>query len=587
MKPELKYNMNFSVCLIAKNEETTLPRMIGSLKDFQSRGGEILVLDTGSTDKTAQVARGLGCIVHEVGDKFRIQIDKKLANKINKHFIVEKEGNVVNEGESLFDFASARNYIADFATNDMIATPDCDEIFTKFDLDKVQEVIKNGAEQLEYEFVFSHDAFGNPVTKFRHCKFYNRKRMKWVGVVHEVLQGDAIRMYLGEDLIKLEHYQNEKTNRSGYLKGLAVDCFQNPDNDRNSHYFAREMMYHGKNKSAIKEFERHIAMNGWQSERAQSQLYVGDCYKAMKNYDEMGKWYMKSFDTEARREPMMRMAEYYFGKQMHKHVIAYAEAALTVTQLPFYSNYQPYYENIPHELLYISYWWAENRIKSKEHYFKALAFCPEHPKYKHDGMFYLPMITFVIPTLGRPEGLKRCIDSIKALDYPQDLIEIIVKEDSFENRTGVPKLLKQGVAESKGEWIVLASNDLEFTPNSIRIALLSAPDGFISFNTGDLYPDESNQCEHFMIRKDIIKKIGDIFDTDFFHCGCDNLLWAKMKKLGIAKRCEKAIVTHYHFAQSGRANVDFQKLVSDPIYELAYSHIEEDRTLLKKKLAEL
>ena len=579
--------MNFSVCLIAKNEELTLPRMIGSLKEFQSRGGEILVLDTGSTDKTAEVARGLGCIVYEVGDKFRIKINKKLAYDINKKFIIGGEGDVVKEGESLFDFAGARNFIADFAKNDMIATPDCDEIFTKFDLDKVQEVIKNGAEQLEYEFVFSHDAFGNPVTKFRHCKFYNRRKMKWVGVVHEVLQGEAIRMYLGEDIIKLEHYQNEKTNRTGYLKGLAIDCFQNPNNDRNSHYFAREMMYYGKNKSAIKEFERHVAMNGWQSEKSQSQLYIGDCYRNMKNYDEMAKWYVKSFDTEARREPMMRLAEYYFGKQMHKQVIAYAEAALTVTQLPFYSNYQPYYENIPHELLYISYWWAGDRIKSREHYLKALAFCPDHPKYKYDGMFYLPMITFVIPTLGRPEGLKRCVDSIKALDYPQNLIEIIVKEDSFENRVGVPKLLKQGVAESKGEWIVSASNDTEFTPKSIIEALLSAPDGFVSFNTGDLYPDESNQCEHFMIRKDIIAKIGEIFDTDFFHCGCDNLLWAKMKKLGIAKRCEKAIVKHYHFAQTGRANVDFKKLVSDPVYELAYSHIEEDRALLKKKLAEL
>lgn len=380
--------MNFDVCLIARNEALTLPRLVGSLKEFQARGGNIYVLDTGSTDNTIEVAKGLGCKVEAVGDKFRIKIDKELADKINTKFVVEGESPVVKEGESLFDFASARNYIADFATNDMIATPDCDEIYTKLDLDRIQAEIDKGAEQFEYQFVFSHDGLGNPVIKFMHSKFYNRKKMKWVGVIHEVLSGPAKRVYLDESIIKLEHYQNEKTNRSGYLKGLAIDCFNNPTNDRNSHYFAREMMYHGMNKSAIKEFKNHIAMNCWPTEAAQSMMYVGDCYGALGDTDEMLKWYVKSVEKEARREPLMRLAEYYFRKNMHPQVIVYAEAALAIKQVPFYSNHQPYYENVPHDLLYISYWWFGDKVKSKEHYLKALAFCPKNPKYIADGKFY-------------------------------------------------------------------------------------------------------------------------------------------------------------------------------------------------------
>ena len=118
----------FSVCLIARNEEITLPRLVGSLSEFLKRGGKIHVLDTGSTDKTAEVARKLGCNVIEVGGKFRIKIDKELADKVNSKFVVEGEAPVVKEGESLFDFASARNYIAEFADTDVISTPDCDEI---------------------------------------------------------------------------------------------------------------------------------------------------------------------------------------------------------------------------------------------------------------------------------------------------------------------------------------------------------------------------------------------------------------------------------------------------------------------------
>ena len=948
--------MNFSICLIARNEALTLPRMVGSLKEFQERGGEVWVLDTGSTDNTVEVAKSLGCKVEAVGDKFRIQIDQELADKINDKFIVNKESPVVMPGDSLFDFASARNYIADFASNDMIATPDCDEIFTKFDIDKLEEVIRNGAEQLEYEFVFSHDHLGNPVIKFRHCKFYNRKKLKWTGVVHEVLTGSAQMQYLGEDIIKLEHYQNEKTNRSGYLKGLAVDCYNNPDNDRNSHYFAREMFYLGRYHSAIKEFINHISMNRWPTEAAQSMLYVGDAYKALGIFDEALKWYAKSIEKEARREPLMRLAEYYFSKNMHAQVILYCEAALSITQLPFYSNHQPYYEHIPHELLYVSYWWAGNKQKSKEHYYKALKYNPKNPKYISDGKFYeedklttytnninnninftfvkrgdgelacmngevgvncdghkysselseklkesfeflkdkadivewndqknynvllhrkdndlnklkdfwmtiknsprnkffvgpyrlleaaamidaviipipelncfdflktnpvptpedndiwifccgmpakwliaeqikrnhnitcidagssfdpifvgqtrteqasteylkriyarrpfptqeelnvifsipqsshpeklyklnrieesdkviydlgcstfktldraigidieskkgvdivhtvddLPMIdsnsadvllashilehiedttktlkewarilkpdgkliiilpddaeidtmhpmlsggchkqtftretladivktipnleveyletvmkgwsfggilrkrgstspkmTFVIPTLGREEGLKRCLESIKKLNYPPDRIEVIVKQDSFENRIGVPKLLKQGVEESTGDWIVFASNDTEFTPESINEALKVGEDGYVAFNTGEVYQDQGNINEHFMIRKDIIQKIGEVFDTDFHHVGVDNLLWAKMKKLGIAKRCDKAVVKHYHFSKGAEY---------DKVYSLGWEMVESDRDLLKLKLLNL
>jgi glycosyltransferase involved in cell wall biosynthesis len=384
-------NMNkpkFSIVLICRNEEHTIPKMMESLKEFQERGGEVCLMDTGSTDNSIEVATKLGCKVNAVGDKFRIKIDKELADKINAKFIVDGEPQVVRECDSLFDFASARNHSVTFASNDMIATMDCDEVYTKLDIDKLNKVIEDGFDELEYNFVFSHDHLGNPVIKFRQSKFYDRRKIKWVGVIHEVLQGPANHIYLDEDVLKLEHFQNEKTNRTGYLKGLALDCFNNPENDRNSHYFAREMMYCGRFKSAIKEFKNHISMNRWQTEAAQSMLHIGDCYRSMGDFDNMLLWYVKSFEKEARREPMMRIAEHYYTKGMYPQTIAYCETALTVTQLPFYSNHQPYYENIPHEFLYTAYWWTGKKEESKKHWEKAIAFCPTNPKYIADKQFY-------------------------------------------------------------------------------------------------------------------------------------------------------------------------------------------------------
>ena len=143
----------------------------------------------------------------------------------------------------------------------------------------------------------------------------------------------------------------------------------------------------------------------------------------------------------------------------------------------------------------------------------------------------------------------------------------------------MPKLLKQGVEESTGEWVVYASNDTEFTPDSIIEALAVGEKGFVAFNTGPLYPDKGNRNEHFMIRKDIIKKIGEVFCTDFHHVGCDNYLSAQMDKLGIFVRAEKAVVLHKHFSQTGAE--------MDEVYKLAYSTVEQDRALLKTKLEQL
>lgn len=578
--------MNFSICLIAKNEAETLPRMIASLKEYQERGGEIWVLDTGSTDGTAQIARDLGCKVEEVGEKFITTIDEELCKKLNDHFIVEGEKPIVEVGQKLFDYAGARNYIANFAENDMIATPDCDEIYTKFDIDKIQEVIASGVEQLEYNFVFSHDQFGNEVIKFMHSKFYNRKKLKWVGVVHEVLSGSARRQFLGEDIIKLEHYQNEKTNRTGYLRGLALDCYLNPDNDRNSHYLGRELLWTGRPKSAIRELTRHIAMDKWPTERAQSMIFIGEAYRMLGDKKMAISYWNDSFQLEPkRRESIIRLATHFFQEGDPQKVACYCAMALEIPEVGFYANDLSHYTNYPHELMYWAKWAMGDREGSKIHWQKAFNYQPHNAKYLFDARWYenLPKISIVIPTLGRPEGLKRCLDSIEKLNYPKELVETIVIED--EPRLGVPARVKEGVEKSTGSWVVYGSNDMEFHPNCLIEAYFTnkkTGKRLVAFNAGPLLPDGGNRCEHFMIEKSLIPLLdkGEVFSTDFWHVGCDNWLSAQADKLGEFVRSEDAKINHYHFSKGA----DF-----DETYQLAWKEemVSKDRQTLSDKLAKL
>lgn len=275
----------FSIVLICRNEAKTIPRMYASLKEFVARGGDVNICDTGSTDGSPDIARSLGIRVKEVGDKYRHTIDADLAARITERFQAAGEAPPVFAGETYFDFASARNDAASMADCDFVSTMDCDEVMTVLDIDKIDHLIASDPilAHFEYNFIFNHDQFGNPLVKFIQSKFYNRTRMEWRGIIHELVtptRGGS-RCLLGEDTFLLEHFQNQETNRSGYLRGLAVDCFDHPNSDRNSHYFARELWWTGRPFSAAKEFKRHVEMDTWPAERAESLLFMADIAGAM------------------------------------------------------------------------------------------------------------------------------------------------------------------------------------------------------------------------------------------------------------------------------------------------------------------
>lgn len=379
----------WSFVLIAKNEAQTIPRFMNSIKEFTARGGQTVIVDTGSTDGTPEVARSLGCIVHEEGTRFMLTLDEELCKAMNERFIVDGEPPAVTPGTKLFNYAAARNVAASHSPTDVVAMPDCDEVWTRLNIDVVNAAIRNGIERFEYNFVFSHDQYGNEVVKFLHSKFYDRRKVHWEGIVHEVLMGDSKTQFFDEQFMKLEHFQNPATNRGGYLPGLALDCFQNPEKDRNSHYFGRELMFTNRFKSAIKELERHVLMDKWLPEKAQSVIYIGDCWFYLGDVQKSLEHYFKAYVLDgSRREALLRIANLYFKRNDYQRTAAFAAASLTIPWNGFYSNLMSDYTFEPHQLLYWALWWLGDRTGSKEHWEKAFNYSPFNPKYIGDGQFY-------------------------------------------------------------------------------------------------------------------------------------------------------------------------------------------------------
>jgi len=97
-----------SLCMIVKNEADYLERCLNSVKDLVD---EIIVVDTGSTDNTIEIAK-----------------------KFNAKVIEHKWSN---------DFSEARNISLINATEDWILVLDADETISKKDLEKIRELIKS------------------------------------------------------------------------------------------------------------------------------------------------------------------------------------------------------------------------------------------------------------------------------------------------------------------------------------------------------------------------------------------------------------------------------------------------------------
>jgi glycosyltransferase involved in cell wall biosynthesis len=590
----------FSVVVIARNEEKTLPRLIKSLEEFQKRGGEILVMDTGSTDSTVSVATALGCVVHQM--VFTRSIGPVSAAGINTKFVVEPDAPVVTVEDRYFPFDDARNTAAALAENKFIAMPDCDEIYTALDIDKINEAIQKGTDQFEYNFVFSHDSEGKPAIQFRHCKFYNRNKLKWTGVVHEVLTPcgpwSPEREYV--DFIRLEHWQNPSTDRGQYLTGLALDCHQNPGNDRNAFYFARELMWSGRLNSAAAQFRRHIEMNAWPAERAQSMIFLGDIVLEQETLvmTQLGETvavqrprtpldlYFQAWTIDPhRREALIRIAEFYYREKQPQQTAAFAEAALTVPLNDYYGNRMADYTWYPHEMLYWAYWNMNLPNKSKEHWMRAYKYFPTSSKFLHDSRFFmdLPKVSIVIPHVEgtREVELTRLQHLIKQnANYPTYEVHVEMDFLDPQNRSGCPRTFNRGVSNTDGELVMFLGDDCEPQPDFLIHAVLGHLDfkwkhrletALTALNDGVW---NGALATHWLADRQfaIVRLPRGVFLNELYHhVGCDNELTGFAKKQDCYNYCPEAKIIH--------------RSVDDEVHKKAWDAnlVAQDRALLLQR----
>jgi glycosyltransferase involved in cell wall biosynthesis len=111
-----------ALCMITKNEELLLEKAIISVKSIVD---EIIVVDTGSTDKTIEIAKSLGAKVHEIAWED--------------------------------DFSKAKNYATSKANTDWILFLDADEYISKQDAIRIRQLMENNNSNIvAFSFISRH-----------------------------------------------------------------------------------------------------------------------------------------------------------------------------------------------------------------------------------------------------------------------------------------------------------------------------------------------------------------------------------------------------------------------------------------------
>jgi len=237
--------MKTAVYAIAKNEEQFVERWYESAKDADY----LLIADTGSSDNTVQKAKDLGI-------------------------------NVFNISVNPWRFDNARNASLSLIPEDIdyCIALDMDEILLPGWKEELKKAYKSGITRPRYKYTWSW-VDGNPGLQYGGDKIHKRQGYRWKHPVHEVICADRLEEIQGWIGLEIHHYPDHNKSRGQYLSLLKLSVEEDPTDDRNAYYYARELFFNNFIDEATKEFKRHLSLPKaqWSAEKAASHRYLAKC----------------------------------------------------------------------------------------------------------------------------------------------------------------------------------------------------------------------------------------------------------------------------------------------------------------------
>lgn len=292
--------MKLAVYTISLNEEQFVRRWHESAKEADY----LLIADTGSSDDTINLGRSLGI-------------------------------NVVSISVKPWRFDDARNAALSLLPDDIdfCIALDMDEVLVP-GWRKYLDGISKDTTRPRYKYTWSWNSDGSPGLEYGGDKIHARHGYRWKHPVHEVITADRIdevQTWIG---LEIHHYPDDTKPRSQYFPLLAQSVKEDPYDDRNAFYYARELFFYGKFAESIEEFKRHLSLPRavWKPERAASMRYIA---KMVGNAVEREHWLLKAHSEDpGRREALVELAKHYYELGMWSQCYQAATKAIDIESKP-------------------------------------------------------------------------------------------------------------------------------------------------------------------------------------------------------------------------------------------------------------
>jgi tetratricopeptide (TPR) repeat protein len=225
--------LRLSLCMIVRDEEEMLPRCLAAVADAVD---EIIVVDTGSSDRTVEIAESFGA--------------------------------AVRHHEWTGSFADARNVSLDLASGDWFVYLDADEVLVGEDAAKLRALAGRTWREAFYlsETNYTGDMEdGTAVTHNALRMYRNRPGYRFVGRLHEQI-AQCLPGYLPERLeatdVRVEHYgylgavrdSREKSRRN--IELLRLQQEEGPPTAFLHYNLGSEYAAAGEPQQALSEFQQ-------------------------------------------------------------------------------------------------------------------------------------------------------------------------------------------------------------------------------------------------------------------------------------------------------------------------------------------
>ncbi|MCL1935867.1 MAG: glycosyltransferase family 2 protein [Defluviitaleaceae bacterium] len=338
--------IKISLCMIVKNEEKTLSRCLNSIKNVVD---EIIIVDTGSTDNTIEIAQ------------------KFTENIYNFKWC--------------HDFSIARNFAFSKANCEYQMWLDADDIFPEKYIEEMinlKKFINKETDIVTMKYITDFDEKENPnLIVTRERIFKKEKNYKWIDPVHELIP-------LEGNIFHSDIYIHHKKEKIDIKSRRNIEIYENIEKQRISftlrqmYYYARELQNHEEWIKSAYYFEKFINSNlGWYEDIIMAIFNLSMIYEILNEKEKILEVLIKSFMWDSPRAEICCRIGHYFKDIINDYntAIKWFKLATKVEDKDILSfKLIDYYGYIPNIEICVCYYKLGDIEKAKEYNEKAASF---------------------------------------------------------------------------------------------------------------------------------------------------------------------------------------------------------------------